>query len=113
MKRVFFLIIAFMFALSLIRIGNDSTYMSLESFFRALSRVDLDFSETLLNIAKVREKLNFPVLGDLNIFEAVKEFFKWVYNLFKALGEVPLSIFKDILSFVSSCGDFFRALVGL
>lgn len=112
MKRMFFVTISLLMALTIIRsiIGTDEP-MTLTRFLRTLSEVKISFENTLEQILQFRNSLTFPEMPDSNLFEQASVFFKWIYQLFKNLLFVPIEILHDLLNFMASVLGFLQSLL--
>ena len=112
MKRLLFMVIAVMLALSVLRVLNNGEPLTLHSMLNALTDLDIDFSNTIDNIVELRDDLNFPSMGG-NIFTKTAKFFKWLYKLFTGVFSIPFTILGDLLDFIASVFNFFAFLVGI
>lgn len=111
MKRLFFLTLSVLLGISVLRLVMGRSPMSLSTFLNSLTNVDISFEHTLEQIADVRAALVFPSMDTSNFFQAIGNFFVWVYNLSKNIIMVPIELVHDVLDFLASILQFFQVLI--
>lgn len=119
MKKLFLVLVSLLLSLALVRslFGNEP--LRLSSLLELLSKLDIDFSNTVETISTVGDKLQLPrithtsgsFLGDL--WEGVKGFFNYFVDLFSSPIELFVNLVKDLLDFCKSVVRFYKYLLGI
>lgn len=112
MKKIIISVFLVLLGLGVIRYLMGERPLGLSGLLDALSRVDISFNDTLESVTALKDSITFPVLSNLNVLEAIGEFFKWLYTIIVNAIKIPTMLIVDALEFLYSVFEFFYILLG-
>ena len=105
MKRIFIMIFSFLLCFTLVRTLNGREPLTLSTFFKSISKLDLDFSN-LKNVISYMKDMEFPRIDSfLSALQALKNIFKILVAPFRLLFALLSDIGSLLYSFVQVLGD--------
>ena len=105
MKRIFIMIFSFLLCFTLVRTLNGREPLMLSTFFKSISKLDLDFSN-LKNVISYMKDMEFPRIDSfLSALQALKNIFKIIVAPFRLLFALLSDIGSLLYSFVQVLGD--------